>query len=385
MKRLLGCVIVMLLATSLACGLSESGTDTPTPTDAAFVVTPLQATTPPSVATTPPPVVTTPPPDVTTETGCTLNAGYVADVTIPDDTPLAPGTTFRKTWRIRNTGTCAWEAGTRFIYVNGDPLGGPPEIVSPLAAPGASVDVNVDFVAPATPGTYRSNWQLQAPDGTRFGQMFYVQIVVPTPATNTPTPTHTPTATPTSTPGTPTLPPACVVPDAQFTNLVTQAQARGMNVGCAVGSVVSLNGAAQQYWANVTDTNPGTHYRSYMIWRSDTRNIYLIGGNDTTAYSAGGSVYNDSWDESQPDILPACSTLTPPTGYLVPVRGFGKLWCTYSWSNTLGWPDQAESAVTLTVQPVDSGVLMKVVGLPGGTFWVAMDFNSGQATVRLAP
>jgi hypothetical protein len=31
----------------------------------------------------------------------------------------------------------------------------------------------------ADPGVYRSTWQLQTPDGRRFGSLFYVKIVVP--------------------------------------------------------------------------------------------------------------------------------------------------------------------------------------------------------------
>lgn len=37
---------------------------------------------------------------------CTNSASFVADVTIPDNTNVAGGTTFTKTWRVSNTGTC---------------------------------------------------------------------------------------------------------------------------------------------------------------------------------------------------------------------------------------------------------------------------------------
>jgi hypothetical protein len=52
---------------------------------------------------------------------------------------------------------------------------------APLA-PGESGQLSVPLTAPTTPGTYRSDWLLQAPDGTRFGSLganpFYVEIVV---------------------------------------------------------------------------------------------------------------------------------------------------------------------------------------------------------------
>ncbi|HQE92331.1 MAG TPA: NBR1-Ig-like domain-containing protein [Anaerolineae bacterium] len=155
------------------------------------------ATTPPS-ATNPPATAV---PAVTAEGGCTLNAGWVADVTVPDDTQFAPGSAFVKTWRIRNSGTCTWEAGSKLLFVSGDPLGGPASVDVPAVAPGANTDVSVNFVTPGAPGTYRSNWQMQNPEGTRYGSQIYVQIVVPAPPTVTPVPpTVTPTAVPTAVP-----------------------------------------------------------------------------------------------------------------------------------------------------------------------------------------
>jgi hypothetical protein len=35
------------------------------------------------------------------------------------------------------------------------------------------------MVAPASPGTYRSYWRLQDPDGEFFGDQAYVRIIVP--------------------------------------------------------------------------------------------------------------------------------------------------------------------------------------------------------------
>jgi hypothetical protein len=35
-------------------------------------------------------------------------AQFIKDVTIPDGTVIAPGTSFKKTWRLKNIGTCTW-------------------------------------------------------------------------------------------------------------------------------------------------------------------------------------------------------------------------------------------------------------------------------------
>ena len=117
-------------------------------------------------------------------------------MTVPDNTEFAPGTPFVKTWRVRNAGACAWEPGTKLVFISGDPMGGPPAVDVPALAPGAEAEVSVSMTAPAAPGTYRANYHFQAPDGTRFGAIIYAQIVVPA----TPTPTFTPTPSPTSPP-----------------------------------------------------------------------------------------------------------------------------------------------------------------------------------------
>jgi hypothetical protein len=138
----------------------------------------------------------TPEPDVTTEAGCTLNASYVADVTIPDNTIVTPGSAVVKTWRIRNTGTCDWTAGFSYVFVSGSQMGGEASVAVPPTAAGSTYDVSVNLTAPAAPGTYKGNWRMQSDEGAVFGSTFYVQIVVPEPATDTPLPTDVPTDTP---------------------------------------------------------------------------------------------------------------------------------------------------------------------------------------------
>lgn len=127
--------------------------------------------------------------------GCTYDAVFVTDVTIPDNTQLAPGTEFVKTWRLRNSGTCDWGEGFQLVFVGGgDQMSAPAAVSAPPAAVGATVDVSVRFMAPQEPGTYRARWRMRTPDGQDFGDRPFVQIVVPAPAT--PTPQVTPTATP---------------------------------------------------------------------------------------------------------------------------------------------------------------------------------------------
>jgi hypothetical protein len=67
-------------------------------------------------------------------------------------------------------------------------MDGPPTVAVGPVAPNSGTQVSVNLVAPSTPGTYTGYWQLQAPDGTRYGSVIYVEIVVPA----APSPTETP-------------------------------------------------------------------------------------------------------------------------------------------------------------------------------------------------
>jgi hypothetical protein len=129
----------------------------------------------------------TPEEDIEGPGGCSLNAAYVADVTVPDDTEMDPNEDFTKTWRVRNSGTCNWNADFRLVFVSGDQMGAPASVSVPATAAGATVDVSIEMTAPNDPGTYRSNWKMQSDEGTVFGSQVYVRIVVPEPATATPT------------------------------------------------------------------------------------------------------------------------------------------------------------------------------------------------------
>ena len=110
---------------------------------------------------------------------------FVDDVTIPDNTVMAPGQTFRKTWRIQNAGSCAWNSGYQLVYSGGDAMGTNYAVNLPGAvAPGATIDISIDLTAPMTYGTYQSNWKLRSPSGNLFGtansddNSIWVKIVV---------------------------------------------------------------------------------------------------------------------------------------------------------------------------------------------------------------
>ena len=98
----------------------------------------------------------------------------------PGTLQVAPDTLFRATWRIRNTGTCPWDASYRFGFLGGERLSGPRSLtLGESVAPGREVELSVNLIAPDVAGTYQAQWRLSGPDGTPFGAEATVDIVVP--------------------------------------------------------------------------------------------------------------------------------------------------------------------------------------------------------------
>jgi len=120
--------------------------------------------TPPPPGATPTPTVTPPP-----ASSCD-KAQFIADVTVPDGTLMAPGQVFDKTWRLKNIGTCTWTTAYKLVFVNGERMEGPAEANLPREVPpGSTVDLTVRLTAPSTPGLYRGYWQFKNAAGALFG------------------------------------------------------------------------------------------------------------------------------------------------------------------------------------------------------------------------
>lgn len=100
----------------------------------------------------------------------TSRTSYVADLTIPDGTALAPGASFVKTWRLRNSGTCSWTTAYALAFAGGEKFGAPAFIALPAdVAPGEEIDVSAKFTAPMKGGAYKSQWKLLNASGAIFG------------------------------------------------------------------------------------------------------------------------------------------------------------------------------------------------------------------------
>ena len=113
-------------------------------------------------------------------------AQFVADVTIPDGTSFAPNTAFKKTWRLKNIGSCAWNSNdVSLVFDSGEKMGAPASLALPTTVnPGQTVDITVDMTSPNSAGHYFGYWKFKSNAGGPFGigytanKSFWVEINV---------------------------------------------------------------------------------------------------------------------------------------------------------------------------------------------------------------
>jgi len=121
----------------------------------------------------------------TTSEPCAL-AEFVKDVTVPDNTEFAPGVSFEKTWRLRNTGSCTWTPAYALVFEGQNIFNAPAsvQLTTGSVPPGETVDITVTLEAPQEAGKQRQNFKFADPSGEKFGvgddgsKPFWVQIRV---------------------------------------------------------------------------------------------------------------------------------------------------------------------------------------------------------------
>ncbi|CAN7984222.1 unnamed protein product [Ixodes hexagonus] len=104
---------------------------------------------------------------------------FVCDDTIPDWTHVQPGTRFTKRWKVRNSGTRAWDRSILLKYCWGT-LGLMPsdtDIEAPPLQPNTEGTLEVQFSAPHEPGHYQTHWRMYSPQGY-FGHRLWCNVVV---------------------------------------------------------------------------------------------------------------------------------------------------------------------------------------------------------------
>jgi hypothetical protein len=76
-------------------------------------------------------------------------AQFVADVTVPDGSKYNPDTAFKKTWKLKNIGTCAWsKTDVSMFFDSGTQMGAPASVPLPSDVPvGGTVEITVEMKA----------------------------------------------------------------------------------------------------------------------------------------------------------------------------------------------------------------------------------------------
>ena len=177
-------VKITQIAATIQAEFTQNAALTPsaTPTLAATATATLEpATATPAITEAfPTPTATVP---VNIQGSTDDKAIYVSDVTIPDGTIVKPGSTFIKTWAIRNTGKTTWLTAFRLSYLEGVKdakemlyVHMPKEV-----KPEETVNVSITFKAPDTFGTYYSYWRMVNFEGVPFGEQMSMKIVVGNP------------------------------------------------------------------------------------------------------------------------------------------------------------------------------------------------------------
>src|SRR5574342_255775 len=97
-------------------------------------------------------------------------AAFVADVTYPDGSSVGMGVVFTKIWRLRNVGTCTWTPSYSLVFDSGERFGAQSSVALPgNVAPGQSIDIPVQLLAPNQSGRFKGYWRLRNASGVLFG------------------------------------------------------------------------------------------------------------------------------------------------------------------------------------------------------------------------
>lgn len=165
MLRKMLSLVALLTLTLSAC--TAGGTSAPTGNPTTLPVSTSEAKQASPAAPTPK-VNATSPASPTTQantSGCTDSAAFVSDVTVPDNTNLDKSETFVKTWRVKNTGACAWTDKYTLVFASGEQMGAPDSMPLRATQPGETLDISVNMTAPSKDAAYRGDYELRNPSG----------------------------------------------------------------------------------------------------------------------------------------------------------------------------------------------------------------------------
>lgn len=203
-------IFVVLLLVTLACGPNtiSSVDEDGLATSAALTVSAYNAQNQPQTNPQQPPQAqstntnsqdqssqaqptNTTPPTATTQPTSSIpcdKASLVSE-TVPDGSEFAADEPFTKKWVIKNEGSCTWNSNYEWVFTTGENMSSPAtkSITSGTVAPGETVEVSLDLIAPSNPGIYRGTYKMKNSNGQIFtANGFWVEIEVLTPVLGPP-------------------------------------------------------------------------------------------------------------------------------------------------------------------------------------------------------
>lgn len=116
--------------------------------------------------------------------GYDCNKAQLVGKTIANGTVFAAGASITAGWQIQNTGSCTWSEGYTFTFLSEKSSGRIKgysiaiKQIGDFTKPNHSQSFVVQLTAPAKAGSYKGYWQMQAGDGTLFGPVVSLEIVV---------------------------------------------------------------------------------------------------------------------------------------------------------------------------------------------------------------
>lgn len=275
------------------------------------------------------------------------NSAYVADITVPDDTPITPGTQFVKTWRVKNTGERVWGTGFSLVLVNGETMSSQNSHPLPAIAPGVTGDVSINLTAPATPGTHFGDWRMKDDKGNLFGEVIYLRILVTQGAPTPPPTTHrNPPVTPVPVPATLPLQTGMNInPDAPHSNPLETSELRGLDWVRWVFKLAARHNPAERQDINAAFRQFDPLVQGYMdqgigsviVLNQETvwGNAPWSGNNDWNSYADqltavarqiaarykkyGAEVAYEIWNEGDLENNPA-SVYVPPAQFAIVLK-----------------------------------------------------------------
>ena len=282
---------------------------------------------------------------------------FIADVNVPPGTVMSPGTTFIKTWRLKNIGPCAWNTSYQLVFFYGELMGGVTAVALPAnVSVGQTVDISVNLTAPNAPGSYRGYWIFRNSNGIDFGigpdanQPWFVDLNVSGP-TLPPSPTFTrPPASATPTIPTTACDKAQMIADINIPDGTVMAPGtnftktwRLKNIGTCtwttsyqlvffsgeqMGSASSANftqnvlvGQTVDVSINLTAPNAPGSYRGYWMFKNASGALFGIGPQANRPWwvdirvsgstDTPGPIVTQPFDSPTPSATPSGPTNTP--------------------------------------------------------------------------